>query len=242
MAEVTVVDAGDVEPRRNPETGLIVRPTLGLNAGLDLMEQAVLECPPGRSEEIAVGEIEETLFVTAGEGAIHLPDGTHPLGPEVAVYLPPRTRFVLEAGGSAPLRLVAVRLADPKPGPPSPPHVRPAADADAELGIAGRTYRILADPGSGLRSATHFLGTIPPGRAPDHFETSDEFIHVLEGEGLLHAGGAPRPVAAGSCIQLPARTLHSLENTGGGALRVVAVLRPAASPAAAFLPDGTRVT
>jgi oxalate decarboxylase/phosphoglucose isomerase-like protein (cupin superfamily) len=46
-------------------------------------------------------------------------------------------------------------------------------------------------------------------------------------------------VRAGSCIQLPARTVHCLSNSGDEPMRIVAVFRPAGSPAAAFYPDGT---
>ena len=78
-----------------------------------------------------------------------------------------------------------------------------------------REFRIVADPSTGLRSATHFVGYIPTARAPDHFHTYDEVIYVLDGEGVLHAerrrGGR---CSAGACIQLPARTVHCLENTG----------------------------
>ena len=48
---------------------------------------------------------------------------------------------------------------------------------------------------------------------------------MLDGEGALHADGDRTAVAAGSCIQLPARTVHCLENTGDGRMRVVAVFR-----------------
>jgi oxalate decarboxylase/phosphoglucose isomerase-like protein (cupin superfamily) len=46
-------------------------------------------------------------------------------------------------------------------------------------------------------------------------------------------------VRAGSCIQLPARTVHCLSNAGTEPMRIVAAFRPAGSPAAAFYPDGT---
>jgi oxalate decarboxylase/phosphoglucose isomerase-like protein (cupin superfamily) len=46
-------------------------------------------------------------------------------------------------------------------------------------------------------------------------------------------------LTAGSEIELPARTVHCLENTGEDVMRVVAVFRPAGSPAAAYYPDGT---
>ena len=239
MPAVTVVDAAAVPPRHNPETGLTVRPTVGPQTEFEALEQAVLECPPGRSEEIAVGEVEETLFVLAGEGAIHARGETHRLEPDVGVYLPPRTRFALESTGPEPLRLVAVRIPDPSPGPPSGPRVRHLDDQEPEAATTNRQFRIVADPESGLRSATHFVGTIPPQRAPDHFHTYDEVIYVLEGNGVMRAGPFEQPIAAGSCIQLPARTVHCLENTGEVPMRLVAVFRPAGSPAAAFYPDGT---
>jgi mannose-6-phosphate isomerase-like protein (cupin superfamily) len=236
---VTVVDAGTVAPRHNPQTGLTVRPTVGPDTDFQALEQAVLECPPGRSALITVGEVEETLFVVAGEGAIHLGAETHPLGPEMGVYLPPRTRFELESTGTEPLRLVAVRVPDPSPGPPAGPRVRRVADQESESATTSREYRIVADPDTGLRSATHFVGYIPSQRAPEHFHTYDEVIYVLAGTGVMRAGRFEQPVAAGSCIQLPARTVHCLENTGEEPMRIVAVFRPAGSPAAAFYPDGT---
>jgi mannose-6-phosphate isomerase-like protein (cupin superfamily) len=64
-------------------------------------------------------------------------------------------------------------------------------------------------------------------------------IYVLEGEGAMHFDDETSPLAAGSCINLPARTVHCLENQGSETMRVVAVFRPAGSPAAAYYPDGT---
>jgi mannose-6-phosphate isomerase-like protein (cupin superfamily) len=239
MPAVNVVHADEVAPFVNPDTGLTVRPTLGPRTAFEPLEQAVLECGPGRSKTIAVGEAEETLFVLAGEGTIHVRGHAHPLAPEVGVYLPPGTEFVLECHGATPLRLVAVKVPDPSPGPPSPPAVAHVDDQALESATTRREFRIVADPGSGLRSATHFVGYIPTERSPDHFHTYDEVIYVLDGEGMMHAGAFTGPVSAGACIQLPARTVHCLENTGDGPMRIVAVFRPAGSPAAAFYPDGT---
>jgi quercetin dioxygenase-like cupin family protein len=55
----------------------------------------------------------------------------------------------------------------------------------------------------------------------------------------MHVDGAHHPLTAGSSIQLPARTVHCLENTGNAVMRIAAVFRPAGSPAAAYYPDGT---
>ena len=239
MTAVTVVDVAEVAPRESSQTGLTVRPTLGPDTGFDALEQAVLSCSPGRTRHIDVGEVEETLFVLAGEGVIHVLGDAHRLQPGVGVYLPPGSRFELECTGGDGLRVLAVRIPDPSPGPPTPPQVRNVADAEMESATTRREFRIVADPASGLRSATQFVGYIPTDRAPDHFHTYDEVIYVLEGQGVMHAGSFERQVAPGTCIQLPARTVHCLENTGSDPMRIVAVFRPAGSPAAAFYPDGT---
>ena len=87
---------------------------------------------------------------------------------------------------------------------------------------------------------TQFVGYIPVGRAPDHFHNYDEVVYVLEGEGALHIAGESAPLRAGTCVHLPARLVHSLENVGPGSMRVLGVFRPAGSPAEAYYPDGTR--
>ncbi|MDX6472934.1 MAG: hypothetical protein QOK22_1750, partial [Gaiellaceae bacterium] len=80
---------------------------------------------------------------------------------------------------------------------------------------------------------------IPVGRAPEHFHTYEEVVYVLEGEGTVHVGGESAPLRPGSCIHLPARLVHCLENAGPGVMQVVGVFRPAGSPAEAYYPDGT---
>ena len=55
-----------------------------------------------------------------------------------------------------------------------------------------------------------------------------------------YVDGETAHLRAGSCIHLPARLVHCIENTGPGELRVLGVFRPAGSPAEAYYPDGTR--
>lgn len=62
---------------------------------------------------------------------------------------------------------------------------------------------------------------------------------VLDGEGMTHADDLEERLSPGACIQLPARTVRRLENTGTAPTRVPAVFRPAGSPAAAYYPGGT---
>ena len=104
---------------------------------------------------------------------------------------------------------------------------------------AGREFRLLATPEVGCSSVTQFVGYIPVGRAPDHFHKYDEVVYVLDGTGELHIGGESRPLRPGSCVHLPARLVHSLENSGPDQMAVLGVFRPAGSPAEAYYPDGT---
>jgi mannose-6-phosphate isomerase-like protein (cupin superfamily) len=243
MASVAVVDSDQVPPRPASVERLMVRPTVGPRTGFDRLEQAVLECAPGRTEPIRVDGAEETLFVLAGRGAVHVAGDSHELEPEVGVYIAPGQEFALENPGPDTLRLVAVRIPVPDAlgggEPATAAAVRSLADQKLEQATTQREFRVVADPTCGLRSATHFVGYIPTARAPDHFHTYDEVIYVLDGRGVMRAGDFEQPLAAGSCIQLPARTVHCLENTGQQPMRVVGVFRPAGSPAAAYYPDGT---
>jgi len=223
-------------------------------------EQAVLVCEPGSPIPRATGEAEEVLFVIEGSGALHAGSETHALEPETGAYLAPGHDYELHNEGSGPMRIVCVRIRDPAPprgataGTGTATGARTAtgagtgdggvvvrrlADQEAQSATTDRSFRIVADPSTGFESATQFVGYIPPARAPDHFHTYDEVIYVLEGTGTFSAGGSMRPIGPGSQIELPARTVHCLENTGQDVMRLVAVFRPAGSPAHAYYPDGS---
>jgi mannose-6-phosphate isomerase-like protein (cupin superfamily) len=214
------------------------------DGGLRVLEQAVLECAPGTRITRATGEAEEVLFVVAGVGELRLGDGEpHALEPETGVNLGPGEDYELRNEGSDPLRMVSVWIRAPalpgRAGDAARTVVRRLAEQQAQSATTDRWYRIVADPSTGLRSATHFVGYIPTERAPEHFHTYDEVIYVLDGEGTFHVGGEETPITSGSTIELPARTVHCLQNTGQDVMRLVAVFRPAGSPAAAYYPDGT---
>ena len=81
---------------------------------------------------------------------------------------------------------------------------------------------------------TQFVGAIPPGRAPDHFHLYEEVICILDGTGVMWAGATSAPIAAGSCIFLPRRQRHCIENTGSTELRLLGVFYPAGSPAVRY--------
>jgi mannose-6-phosphate isomerase-like protein (cupin superfamily) len=221
--------------------------------GLKGLEQTVLECAPGTATARATGDAEEVLFVVKGRGELRVGGGErHPLEPDTGVNLGPGQEYEVRNETSDPMRMVSVRVRGPAPqegdagaeGSDGDAHgaartvVRRLGDQETQDATTDRTFRIVADPSTGLRSATHFVGYVPTVRSPDHFHTYDEVIYVLDGEGAFHAGGTSRPIGAGSCIELPARTVHCLENTGEDVMRLVAVFRPPGSPAAAYYPDG----
>jgi mannose-6-phosphate isomerase-like protein (cupin superfamily) len=203
------------------------------------LEQSIVECAGGGTESRATGDEEEVLFVLEGRGTLVLNGNPHPLEPETGAYIAPSEGYELRNPGPAALKLISVRIPDPQPTTTTTPVVRRLADQEAEAATSEREFRIVADPTTGLRSATHFVGYIPAATAPLHFHNYDEVIYVLDGEGVLHAEGTVQPLEPGSWIELPARTVHCLENTGDAVMRVVAVFRPAGSPAAAYYPDGT---
>ena len=101
---------------------------------------------------------------------------------------------------------------------------------DAPVQLTGdRWYRELIQS-----EITQFVGSIPPGRAPDHFHLYEEVLCILQGTGVVWADGKQTPIGKGSCVYLPKRNVHSLENTGSGELRLVGVFYPAGSPAVRY--------
>jgi mannose-6-phosphate isomerase-like protein (cupin superfamily) len=94
---------------------------------------------------------------------------------------------------------------------------------------ADRWYRVLIDS-----EVTQFVGSIPPGRAPDHFHEYEEVLFILRGQGRMWAGDTSTPIGYGSCVYLPRRQVHCVENTGTGELRLLGVFYPAGSPAVRY--------
>lgn len=182
-------------------------------------------------------ECDEVLYVLGGTGTLAVAGERHDLRAGVAAFVARGTAWSSEGGA----RAVSVLIHEPAPAT-APYAIRDLAEVERETATAGREFLLGATPEVGCASVTQFVGLIPPGRAPDHFHTYDEVIYVLEGTGVLEAGGGRAPIRAGSCIHLPARLVHCLANEGDAPMRVLGVFRPAGSPAEAYYPDGTRAT
>jgi len=149
---------------------------------------------------------------------------------EVLYDLAQNAGIYIPAGTSLTLKSPATYVSSLTPATPSGRKTEMLRLADQPRQETGdRWYAELVQA-----EVTQFVGSIPPGRAPDHFHLYEEVICILEGEGIMHAGESSTPVGAGSCIFLPIRQRHCLENTGSGELRLLGVFYPAGSPAVRY--------
>jgi mannose-6-phosphate isomerase-like protein (cupin superfamily) len=188
----------------------------------------------GDDEERRDEERDEVLYVLEGSATATVGGERQELEPGAGLFVARGTPWRVESAHG--LKLLSVLVEQPLPA--SATH---AVIDGGERGpaTAGREFTLLAHPENGCASATQFVGYIPPGRAPDHFHRYDEVVYVLAGEGAFHVDGESAPLRAGSCVHLPARLVHCLENQGPGEMRVLGVFRPAGSPAEAYYPDGS---
>jgi mannose-6-phosphate isomerase-like protein (cupin superfamily) len=188
----------------------------------------------GQRDERRDDERDEVLYVLEGTARATIGGEESELEPGTGVFVGRGTAWRIES--TTGLKLLSVLVEDPLPASSSHAVI---AGGNRGAATAGREFTLLAHPESGCESVTQFVGYIPPGRAPDHFHRYDEVVYVLDGEGAFHVDGESAPLRAGSCVHLPARLIHCLENNGPGEMRVLGVFRPAGSPAEAYYPDGT---
>ena len=234
MTPGPVVGAADV-PVDHTAAGARVRTMLDTG---ERFTRQLVDIPAGARLDGTAGAAGGLWFVIDGSGQLDTAGRPgRPLRPDQGLLLPPGMKFSINGSTPAGLRLDAVSL----PGAASEdrrdrpdqagPRLRDLRDCDVET-TGDRQFRVLFGPGRGCPMATQFVGEIPPGRAPEHSHPYDEVVLVLAGDGVLHAGGASYPLAAGSCAHLPPRLVHCLENTGTATMRVLGVFHPANSPAA----------
>jgi mannose-6-phosphate isomerase-like protein (cupin superfamily) len=188
----------------------------------------------GEGAERRDDERDEVLYVLEGTGAVNVGGEPLELGPGTGLFVSRGTPWRVESASD--LKLLSVLVEEPLPASASHAVI---AGGERGTATAGREFTLLAHPENGCASVTQFVGYIPPGRAPDHFHRYDEVVYVLAGEGAFHVDGESAALRAGSCIHLPARLVHCLENHGPGEMQVLGVFRPAGSPAEAYYPDGS---
>ena len=199
-----------------------------MNEGLppqegSLLSMRVLEFARGALPRLRNEDHDELLYAL-DPCRIVIDDVPHDVEPQSGVFIPAHKTFHVETAGT----VVSVQCPATQA---SPPLIVKLADQRA-MPTADRWYRVLIDS-----EVTQFVGSIPPGRAPDHFHEYEEVLFILRGEGRMWTEAKSTPIAYGSCIYLPRKQVHCVENTGTGELRLLGVFYPAGSPAVRYETD-----
>jgi mannose-6-phosphate isomerase-like protein (cupin superfamily) len=173
---------------------------------------------------------------------------SHTVSPDTGIYLRPGETLAVDNPGPGSVILISSQCPDPDRTPQFSPATTSASNSirvnqppplirliDRQpQSTADRWYRVLIDDEVGSTQVTQFVGSIPPGRAPDHFHNYEEVLFILSGEGRMWAGNMNTPIRPGSCIYLPKRQVHCVENTGAGELRLLGVFYPTGSPSVRY--------
>ncbi|MGH9908518.1 MAG: cupin domain-containing protein [Pyrinomonadaceae bacterium] len=227
---------------------LSVWPQIGRAKDASAISLRTMEFAPGLSPGFRNQECDEVIYVLQGAATILIDGWPYPVRPDTGVYLRPGAILTVDNPGPEPFVLISSQCPEPiaksdplppftspsleKPLPGRPPIVR-LVDRKA-VSTADRWYRVLVDEEVGSTQVTQFVGSIPLGRAPDHFHNYEEVLVILRGVGQMWAGNIHTPIAAGSCIYLPKGQVHCVENTGDDELRLLGVFYPAGSPSVRY--------
>ena len=216
---------------------------IGSATGAKAVSLQIMEFGEGRSPVIHNKDADEVFYFieslegneeTAERCRIHIDGQEFEIEPQTGFYLRSGKSMTVENRDRAPAVFVTVRCpksADEQKDPLFP-GVR-LVDR-AAIPTADRWYRVLVDDEVGSKEVTQFVGSIPPGRAPDHFHQYEEVLFILRGHGRMWAGQTNTPIEPGSCIYLPRKQMHCVENTGTEELRLLGVFYPAGSPSVRY--------
>jgi mannose-6-phosphate isomerase-like protein (cupin superfamily) len=224
---------------------------VGRDNGAQAISLRTMEFAQGLSQTLRNADCDEVLYALEGTGRIFIDGRAYEIEPAMGIYIKPQESFAVENPNAAPVVLISSRCPEPHNHtefqetltmpvratvtPAIAPMVR-LSDRKA-LPTADRWYRVLVDEEVGSTQVTQFVGSIPPGRAPDHFHQYEEVLFILQGQGRMWAGRSSTPIEAGACVYLPKGQIHCVENTGDGELRLLGVFYPAGSPAVRYDAD-----
>src|SRR5215213_1991765 len=171
---------------------------IGKATGADAISLRILEFEPGTSPVLRNDECDEVLYVLGGSCTVGIDGKAYEVRPETGVYVRPGQTLSVKNPGQDVVRIVSSQTpAEPSSDKreQSPPIVK-LSDRRA-LPTADRWYRVLVDEEVGSEQVTQFVGSIPPGRAPDHFHEYEEVLFILRGEGRIWAGETNAPIGPG---------------------------------------------
>jgi mannose-6-phosphate isomerase-like protein (cupin superfamily) len=95
--------------------------------------------------------------------------------------------------------------------------------------LPGRSHKMIIQPGVfGVKNMSFGVADFPPmAHAPAHVhDKEEEILYVLSGAGEMYFDGAAEPLEPGTCMYVPARVEHSINNTGRAVLKVAYVFSP----------------
>lgn len=211
------------------EGTLTIRNQIGPETGAKAISLRILEFAPGISPVLRNEETDEVLF-SLGSCRLLIDEVGWEVEPQSGVFIRAQQTFRVVNRGTEPVVFVSSQVPRQEGGIKTTivnPIVKLSDQRSMPTG--DRWYRVLIDS-----EVTQFVGSIPPGRAPDHFHEYEEVLFILKGEGRAHIGDKSTRIESGSCIYLPRRQMHCVENTGTGELRLLGVFYPAGSPAVRY--------
>lgn len=204
---------------------LTIRNQIGPENGAKAISLRILEFAAGVSPVLRNEELDEVLFALNGCRLV-IDELTYEIEPQSGVFIRAKQEFRVENRGTEPVVFVSSQV--PRQEGAIENRIVRLAD-QRSMPTGDRWYRVLIDS-----EVTQFVGSIPPGRAPDHFHEYEEVLFILKGEGRAHKGSSSERIQSGSCVYLPRRQVHCVENTGTDELRLLGVFYPAGSPAVRY--------
>lgn len=229
---------------------------VGKATGAKAISLRLLEFAPGLSPGVRNRTCDEVLYFLEGFDSATKPksctlflDGRpHEIESQTGIYLRPGQTLTVDNPGPESVCFVSSQCPEESEGetrvaPLTEASGRPATQAYSSMirladrraaPTADRWYRVLVDHEVGSEQVTQFVGSIPPGRAPDHFHEYEEVLFILRGTGRMWAAETNTSIGPGSCIYLPKGQVHCVENTGEGELRLLGVFYPAGSPSVRY--------
>jgi mannose-6-phosphate isomerase-like protein (cupin superfamily) len=229
---------------------------IGRTTGAQAISLRVLEFASGLSPGLRNAQCDEVLYmldnldssVNSKICIVFINGRPYEVGPQTGIYVRSGQTFAVSNLESQAVLFVSSQC--PQPSSPAEicaPSIKPLHEQEGTetlpivrlddrqaVPTADRWYRVLVDEKLGSTQVTQFVGSIPPGRAPDHFHNYEEVLFILQGVGRMWAGNRSTPIAPASCIYLPKGQVHCVENTGDNELRLLGVFYPAGSPAVRY--------
>jgi mannose-6-phosphate isomerase-like protein (cupin superfamily) len=229
-----------------PETvgagqGTSTRVTIGADVTGHL-EQAVVRLQARASAERSVSDSrEEILYVVQGDGSLEIDGTMHAVSGDVGAYVAAGETYRLHGDPQGELVCVVVSAPLPSVDPEEIGErqtIVRVADQPALPAGKDREFRFVITPAVGCHGMTQFVGSIPHGRARDHYHEYDEVAYILSGDAVLHRQGeADVQLGPGSCVHFPPGMVHCVENVSVAPVRVLGVFHPPGSAAAAYHPE-----